>query len=310
MTTALARAATFGNPDQPPEGAVNATNPEALTIPGPHDAGLAGTMPTFLDPPATDVGSMPQFWASFNIAPRRIQDGGWARQVTPADFPISTDIAGVNMRLSAGGIRELHWHQQAEWAVMTYGHCRVTTFDARGPPLCGGREGGRSLVFPGRPAAFAARSRSRWRRVRACLRQWRLVGVQHAAGRPTGWRTRRLRFWRRILACQPRLSRTFRYSTAGSSRARCRGRWPRCRLPLQARPARPTYPFIFRSPTCAQNKRESRRIRCRSPTATNFHVSTTIAAATGHGEARRHARTCTGTRMPMNGNTTSRAPAG
>ena len=50
MTATLARAATFGNPDQPPEGAVNVTNPEALTIPGPHDTGLAGTMPTFLRP--------------------------------------------------------------------------------------------------------------------------------------------------------------------------------------------------------------------------------------------------------------------
>jgi hypothetical protein len=30
-------------------------------------------MPTFLEPPPTDVGSMPQFWASFNLAPRRIR---------------------------------------------------------------------------------------------------------------------------------------------------------------------------------------------------------------------------------------------
>jgi oxalate decarboxylase len=30
--------------------------------------------------------------------------------VTQADFAISTTITGVNMRLTAGGIRELHWH--------------------------------------------------------------------------------------------------------------------------------------------------------------------------------------------------------
>jgi len=78
----IARAASFGNPDLPPQGAVNVTNPDALTIPGPHDQTLAGTMPTFLDPPPTDVGSMPVFWASFNLAPRRIQNGGWGRQVT------------------------------------------------------------------------------------------------------------------------------------------------------------------------------------------------------------------------------------
>src|SRR6476659_2147679 len=62
----IARAASFGNPDMPPDGAVNVTTPQALAIPGPHDSGLADQMPTFLSPPPTDVGSMPQFWASFN----------------------------------------------------------------------------------------------------------------------------------------------------------------------------------------------------------------------------------------------------
>jgi oxalate decarboxylase len=36
---------------------------------------------------------------------------------SPEDFPISKDIAGVNMRLTAGGIRELHWHNAAGWAL-------------------------------------------------------------------------------------------------------------------------------------------------------------------------------------------------
>lgn len=83
MSAAMAQAAgVFGNPDLPPEGAVNVTNPKALTDPGPQDPGLADNMPSFLSPPATDVNGMPQFWASFNLAPKRIQDGGWARQVT------------------------------------------------------------------------------------------------------------------------------------------------------------------------------------------------------------------------------------
>jgi hypothetical protein len=38
--------------------------------------------------------------------------------VTQADFPISTTVSGVNMRLGPGGIRELHWHQSAEWGYM------------------------------------------------------------------------------------------------------------------------------------------------------------------------------------------------
>ena len=127
---AAANAASFGNPDEPPEGAVNVTNPKALTDPGPQDPGIANNEPSFLSPPATDVNGMPQFWSSFNLAPKRIQNGGWARQITDDDFKISTTIAGVNMRLGPGGVRELHWHQQAEWAVMTFGECRVTILDA------------------------------------------------------------------------------------------------------------------------------------------------------------------------------------
>ena len=95
VSATTARAATFGNPDQPAEGAVNVTNPKALTDPGPQDQGLAGNEPAFLDPPATDVNGMPQYWASFNLSPKRIQNGGWARQITQDDFKISTTIAGV-----------------------------------------------------------------------------------------------------------------------------------------------------------------------------------------------------------------------
>jgi oxalate decarboxylase len=80
----------------------------------------------------TNVGDLPLFWASFNNAPRRIQNGGWAWQVTQYDFQISEEIAGVNMRLTRGGIRELHWHLAAEWAYVTYGSCRVTTIDQSG----------------------------------------------------------------------------------------------------------------------------------------------------------------------------------
>jgi len=41
-------------------------------------------------------------------------------------------MAGVNMRLNAGGVRELHWHTSAEWAIMLYGTARITAIDADG----------------------------------------------------------------------------------------------------------------------------------------------------------------------------------
>ena len=83
---------------------------------------------------ATDISTQPFFWSSFNISPRRQQRGGWAREVTQADFAISDEIAGVNMYLEPGGIRELHWHQTAEWALMTEGKCRITTLSRKGMP--------------------------------------------------------------------------------------------------------------------------------------------------------------------------------
>jgi oxalate decarboxylase len=145
---AAAHAASFGNPDMPPQGAVNAANPQSLTEPGPQNPALANNLPSFLDPPPTDVGGMPMFWNSFNIASKRVQNGGWARQVTQADFQISTEISGVNMRLSAGGIREMHWHQQAEWAVVTNGVCRVTVIDQRGRPYVADVKEGGLWYFP------------------------------------------------------------------------------------------------------------------------------------------------------------------
>jgi oxalate decarboxylase len=123
----------FGNPDRPPEGRVN-TTPGAFSNPGPQNPTLANQFPSFQDPPATDVNGLDLFWASFNNAHKRVQSGGWAREVTQADFAISDTVSGVNMRLGPGGIRELHWHQQAEWAVMTEGRCRVTIIDWEGRP--------------------------------------------------------------------------------------------------------------------------------------------------------------------------------
>ena len=128
-----AGAASFGNPDEPQQGIVNTRpNPRAAIDVGPQNPALAGQFPAASTPPATDVGDLPLFWASFNNAPRRIQAGGWARQVTQSDFQIATAISGVNMRLDAGGVRELHWHLAAEWGYMAYGNCRVTTLDPQG----------------------------------------------------------------------------------------------------------------------------------------------------------------------------------
>jgi oxalate decarboxylase len=145
---AAASAATFGNPDSPAEGRINGKSRTSLDDPGPQNPALASQFPSFQDPPATDVNGMPQFWASFNNAHKRYQNGGWAREVTQSDFAISEDIAGVNMRLAENGIRELHWHQQAEWAIMLEGKCRITIIDEEGRPQVGDVKTGDLWYFP------------------------------------------------------------------------------------------------------------------------------------------------------------------
>jgi oxalate decarboxylase len=148
MTVSAAKAASFGNPDEPPQGAINAKGPGNLADPGPQNPELGRQFPSMQSAPATDVGGLPLNWASFNNASKRIQNGGWAREVTVNDFAISKEIAGVNMRLTAGGIRELHWHQAAEWAIMTYGNCRVTVLDAEGRPSVADVKAGDLWYFP------------------------------------------------------------------------------------------------------------------------------------------------------------------
>jgi oxalate decarboxylase len=90
---------------------------------------LAGENPNSFLPPITDRGNVIPIWYSFDLARRRIQDGGWTTQVTARELPSSQDLAGVNMRLTAGSYRELHWHAANEWAYMLYGNARVTVFN-------------------------------------------------------------------------------------------------------------------------------------------------------------------------------------
>jgi oxalate decarboxylase len=100
--------------------------------PGPRNPVRDRQNPDTLNPPATDHGTLPNLRFSFSDAHVRQESGGWTRQVTERELGISKSIAGVNMRLNAGGIRELHWHKEAEWAYMLYGTARITAIDLEG----------------------------------------------------------------------------------------------------------------------------------------------------------------------------------
>lgn len=49
---------------------------------GPENQPLKDADPNTFLPPATDHGEVETFWNSFSTAHRRIQEGGWSRQVT------------------------------------------------------------------------------------------------------------------------------------------------------------------------------------------------------------------------------------
>jgi oxalate decarboxylase len=102
------------------------------TDPGPQDPIRSRQNPDLLNPPKTDHGTLPNLRFSYADSHVRQESGGWTRQITERELGISKAIAGVNMRLNAGGIRELHWHKEAEWAYMLSGTARITAIDAGG----------------------------------------------------------------------------------------------------------------------------------------------------------------------------------
>jgi oxalate decarboxylase len=57
-----------------------------------------------------DVGAMPDFRFSLDGNRPKVTSGGWAKEATVHQFPISKGIAGVHMFLEPGASRELHWH--------------------------------------------------------------------------------------------------------------------------------------------------------------------------------------------------------
>ncbi|MBY0118386.1 oxalate decarboxylase family bicupin [Paenibacillus sp. FSL L8-0435] len=99
---------------------------------GPRDVMRDIQNPDMLVPPATDNGLLPNLKMSFSDTHMQLNHGGWSREITVRDLPIATTLAGVNMSLTPGGVRELHWHQQSEWAYMIWGTARITSVDQNG----------------------------------------------------------------------------------------------------------------------------------------------------------------------------------
>src|SRR5690242_4384641 len=110
--------------------AAGAGGVKVASAPGQGTAASAAT--DAFKPPSTDAGELPNFKFGFDAAHTRVTAGGWTRQVTTHELGIATTIAGVEMHLEPGAIRELHWHAAGEWAIMLAGSARVTAVDPQG----------------------------------------------------------------------------------------------------------------------------------------------------------------------------------
>jgi oxalate decarboxylase len=131
-----------GTAPQPIAGSRGASDP------GPRDAVIDAQNPDLFTPPVTDQGDIPNLKWPFGLSHNRLQPGGWARETTIRELPVSKSMAGVDMRLEPGAIRELHWHKENEWSLMLNGNARVTCIDEDGRNFIADVKQGDLWYFP------------------------------------------------------------------------------------------------------------------------------------------------------------------
>jgi oxalate decarboxylase len=102
----------------------------AIAVAAAADSMADGQPPWGPTLPVLAGAELPSFRFKLGEVTPKSWDGGWAKEATVAEFPVSQKLAGVLMSLMPGALRELHWHANAaEWAYVIKGQCRVTTID-------------------------------------------------------------------------------------------------------------------------------------------------------------------------------------
>ena len=147
-TATLAAALGGAAVAQTTQDTAKAEHDHSSSNPGPENTTLRALNPNSDMPPATDHGDVGPVWYSFDLTHRRVQEGGWTHEVTERELPLSKELAGVNMRLTRGSFRELHWHLADEWAIMLNGRARVTLFSPDGSMFVDEVEAGDLWLFP------------------------------------------------------------------------------------------------------------------------------------------------------------------
>jgi oxalate decarboxylase len=133
LATAAGTWAVNGATAQDRQQTAGGQSDRSKSDPGPSNRPLDTQNPDSEWPPDTDSQSLVRtFKYPFSFANKRTYGGGWSREVTVRELPVSRAMAGVNMRLTAGGVRELHWHTADEWAIVLAGNARITAIDSDG----------------------------------------------------------------------------------------------------------------------------------------------------------------------------------
>ncbi|KZT66255.1 Bicupin, oxalate decarboxylase/oxidase [Daedalea quercina L-15889] len=101
-------------------------------IVGPRNPDRERQNPDMIVSPPTDWGTVLNMKWSWADSHMHLAEGGWAREVTVRELPMSRDLAATNMRLDEGAVRELHWHNDSEWAYILEGRVRITGIDYGG----------------------------------------------------------------------------------------------------------------------------------------------------------------------------------
>src|SRR5246500_2576965 len=149
-STALAAAALGGLTAHAQEiqDTRKADKDHSASDPGQENKPLLVENPSSNMPPPTDHGDIGPVWYSFDLVHKRVQEGGWTHEANSIVLPTSKDLAGVNMRLTAGSFRELHWHTADEWAIMLDGNARVTVMNPDGTMFIDDITKGDLWLFP------------------------------------------------------------------------------------------------------------------------------------------------------------------
>ncbi|KAK5272803.1 hypothetical protein LTR96_002435 [Exophiala xenobiotica] len=138
-------------------------NGEGASIIGARNLAREMQSPDMVRPDLLPLTMTPcQTWSGASPTPIHAwRKGDWARQTTVRELPTSIEVAGVNMRLDGGAIRELHRHKEGEWAYVLEGKVRVTALDREGGNYIGEVEKKATYVALQEYSALRLRSSTR-----------------------------------------------------------------------------------------------------------------------------------------------------